>query len=279
VATEPTTTCFHHPDRETGRACTRCGRPACPDCLIQASVGSQCFECVRADRPAPTRRARDWAARQSGRPWVTQSIVVCTVIAYVVIALRDGRYDGRGATSQDLAVFGPLVDNGEYYRLLTNAIVHYGLLHLAFNMLVLYQVGIFLEPATGHLRLFLLYVVSVLGGAAGAILFDPLALTGGASGGVFGLAGAATLALSRQGVRFSQTAWGPLVLINFVLGFLIPNVSIGGHLGGLVAGLLGTEAMLQARRLQKPWLGLVGLVLVGVLAVAVALWGAARSLP
>jgi membrane associated rhomboid family serine protease len=269
-------TCFHHSDRETGRACTRCGRPACADCLIQASVGSQCFECVKAGAPARSERARRWVAGLSTRPWVTQTLVAGTLLAYVVIALRDGRYDGRGTTSQDLAVFGPAVDDGQLYRLLTNSIVHYGFLHIAFNMLVLYQVGIFLEPATGHLRLFLLYVVSVLGGAAGALLLDPIALTGGASGGVFGLAGAATLALSRQGVRFSQTAWGPLVAVNFVIGFLIPNVSIGGHLGGLVAGVLATEAMLQARRVQKPWLGLIGIFVVGGAAVSVALWAAAR---
>jgi membrane associated rhomboid family serine protease len=207
---------------------------------------------------------------------MTQALVAGTIIAYVVLGLLDGRFDGLGPTSRDLAVFGPAVDDGEYYRLFSNAIVHYGLIHIAFNMFVLYQVGIFLEPATGHARLLLLYVVSVLGGAAGALVLDPNAFTGGASGGVFGLAAAATLALSRQGVRFSQTTWGPLIVINFALGFVISNVSIGGHIGGLVAGLLATESMLQARRIRKPWLGVVGAVVVGALAISVALWAAAR---
>jgi membrane associated rhomboid family serine protease len=167
------------------------------------------------------------------------------------------------------------VHDGQTYRLLTNALVHYGFIHIAFNMFVLYQVGIFLEPATGHSRLGLLYVVSVLGGAAGAILLDPNVFTGGASGGVFGLAAAATLALHRQGVKFSQTTWGPLIVINFFFGFFISNVSIAGHLGGIAAGLLATEAMLQARRIRQPWLGYVGAVAVGVIAIIVALSAAA----
>jgi membrane associated rhomboid family serine protease len=274
--TQSGTTCFHHTDRETGRRCTRCGRPACPECLIQASVGSQCFECVKAAAPPRSERARRWVRTSTSRPWVTQTIVAGTIVAYVVIALLDGRIDGLGPTSRDLAVFGPAVNDGQIYRLLTNAIVHYGFLHIAFNMFVLYQVGIFLEPATGHGRLALLYVVSVLGGAAGALLFDPNVFTGGASGGVFGLAAAATLALHRQGVRFSQTTWGPLIVINFFLGFVLSNVSIGGHLGGIVAGVLATESMLQARRLGQRWLGYAGAVLVGVLAIIVALWAAGR---
>ena len=115
-------------------------------------------------------------------------------------------------------------------------------------MFILYQVGIFLEPATGHLRLFLLYLVSVLGGAAGALLLDPFALTGGASGGVFGVAAAATLLLHAPGrAVLARPTWGPLIVINFALGFFIGGVSIGGHIGGIVAGLLATEAMLQGR--------------------------------
>jgi membrane associated rhomboid family serine protease len=273
---EAPTTCFHHPGRETGRRCTRCGRPACPECLVQASVGSHCFECVNAAAPPRTQRVRRQLRAGAGSPWVTQAIVAGTIVAYVVISLRDGRFDGRGATSFDLAVFGPGVNDGQYYRLVSNAIVHYGFLHIAFNMFILYQVGIFLEPATGHTRLALLYVVSVLGGAAGALLLDPNVFTGGASGGVFGLAAAATLALHRQGVRFSQTTWGPLIVINFLLGFVISNVSIAGHLGGLLAGLLATESMLQATRRNQRWLGYAGAALVGVVAIIVGLWAAAR---
>src|SRR5436189_5573370 len=80
------TTCFHHHDRETGRACTRCGRPACPDCLTQASVGSQCFECVRAARPKGTVRIRQTIARD---PLVaTKLIIAVNVSVFIYLAVR-----------------------------------------------------------------------------------------------------------------------------------------------------------------------------------------------
>jgi membrane associated rhomboid family serine protease len=127
-----------------------------------------------------------------------------------------------------------------------------------------------LEPGAGSLRFSTIYVVSVLAGSAGALVLSPDAFTGGASGGVFGLAAAATLVMQRQGMRFWDTGFGPLLLINFGLGFFVANVSIGGHLGGLIGGLLATEAMIQARKLGQPWLGWVGAAFVGVASIGLA---------
>jgi membrane associated rhomboid family serine protease len=205
----------------------------------------------------------------------TYAIITVNVVVFVLTLALDGRLDGLGSTARDLALVGPLVHGGDYYRLVTYSVVHYGVLHILFNMLILSMVGRVLEPGTGTPQFVLLYVVSVLGGAAGALVVSPNALTGGASGGVFGVAGAATLVLTRQGLRFSDTAFGPLLVINLVLSFAIPNVSIGGHVGGLVAGVAAAEAMLQARRIQQPWLGFVGALAVGAAAVVVALAAAA----
>ncbi|MGQ0823623.1 MAG: rhomboid family intramembrane serine protease [Actinomycetota bacterium] len=261
-------TCFHHTDRETGRACTRCGRPACPDCLIQASVGSHCWECVKSAAPPRSQRAKRFVA--SEQLLVTKSIIAITIAAYVV-SLAGESVNGISEHARDLGLYGPAVADGEWYRLVSHTLVHFTLLHIGFNMFVLYQVGLLLEPAAGRLRFLLLYLVSVLGGAAGALLLDPNALTGGASGGVFGVAAAATLTMYRNGQRFSQTAFGPLLVVNLVLGFVIDNVSVGGHIGGLVAGLAATEAMLQARKVGQPWLGVAGAVAVGAVAVVIAL--------
>jgi len=270
-------TCSRHPDRETGRACTRCGRPACADCLVQAQVGSHCRECVRAAAPSVAPRAR---RLRDGRSIVAgKAIVALTVGAFVVVTLVDGAMRAAGPAAERLALFGPAVADGEWWRLVTNALVHDGVFHLLFNMLVLYQVALVLEPAAGSLRFGLLYVVSVLGGAAGALLLDPDAYTVGASGGVFGVAAAATLALHRRGARFSETAFGPLLLINFVFGFFVPNVSIGGHLGGLVAGLVAAEVMMQARRLGRVRAGLVAVSCVGIAAAALAFGAAGASIP
>jgi membrane associated rhomboid family serine protease len=261
-------TCFHHTDRETGRACTRCGRPACPDCLIQASVGSQCFECVKRGAPKRTVRIRQTLQRD---PLIaTKVITAITVGGFLLIALRDGNLDGTGNTADKLALLGPAVKNGDWWRLVSYSLVHYGLLHIGSNLLVLWIVGRVLEPVTGPIRFATIYVVSVLGGAAGALIATPHGLIGGASGGVFGVAAAATLVLHRQGIRFWDAGFGPLILINLALGLFISNISLGGHIGGLVAGALTAEGMLQARKLELPLLGYVGALLVAVVSVGIA---------
>jgi membrane associated rhomboid family serine protease len=155
------------------------------------------------------------------------------------------------------------------------SLVHGGFLHLFFNMLLLWIVGQLLEPGAGPLRFGLLYVVSVAAGSAGALIAQPHALSAGASGGVFGVAAAATIVMHRQGVRFWDTGFGPLLAINFVLDFFIPNVSIAAHVGGLIGGLIAAEAMLRARRAGRPELGVAGGIVVGVAAFVLAL-GVAR---
>ena len=117
--------------------------------------------------------------------------------------------------------------------------------------------------------------MSVLGGAAGAIIATPTALTGGASGGIFGVAAAATLVMHRRGIRFWDTGFGPLLVLNLGLGFLEPNISIGGHIGGLIAGALCAEAMMRARKVNQPALGYVGAAIVGLVSIAVAFYASA----
>jgi membrane associated rhomboid family serine protease len=262
------TTCFHHTDRETGRACTRCGRPACPDCLIQASVGSQCFECVKRGVPKRTVRIRQTLKRD---PLIaTKLIMAITAGGYLLISMRTGSFEGTGNTARDLALFGPALNQGEWWRLFSYSLVHYGLLHIGSNLLMLWIVGRVLEPGTGPIRFATIYVVSVLGGAAGALIATPNGFIGGASGGVFGVAAAATLVLHRQGIRFWDAGFGPLLMINLALGLFISNISLGGHVGGLVAGALTAEAMLQARKLEMPALGYVGAAIIGLASVGLA---------
>ncbi|MDQ1521258.1 MAG: hypothetical protein QOI55_2331 [Actinomycetota bacterium] len=265
-------TCFHHSDRETGRHCTRCGRPACPDCLREASVGSHCWQCVKEAAPPRTERVRR-RLRGTSMP-VTKTIIALNVIVFLVMTARTGTLDATGRQA-DWALFGPAVANGEWYRLVTSGFIHYGLLHLGFNMLVLYQVGLVLEPGAGSPRFASVYFSSLLAGSFGALIASPHALTAGASGAVFGVAAAATLAMYRQGVSFWQTGFGPLLVINLVLSFVIPNVSVGGHIGGLIGGAIVAESMVQARRAGQPWLGYVGALAVAAAAVVGSLMVAA----
>ena len=73
--------CYRHPDRETGRSCTRCGKPACGDCLVQVSVGSHCLDCIKAARPDVKTRAKFWNARQP--TLVTYSLIAINAVVYL----------------------------------------------------------------------------------------------------------------------------------------------------------------------------------------------------
>ncbi len=267
---EPPTTCYRHPDRVTGRRCTRCGRFACPDCLTEASVGSHCVDCVKA--AAPTTRQRVSIFTRNENMLATKIIIGVTVAAFVLAGVRDGgNFNGTGSTAVKLGLYKPFVQQGDWYRIFTVSLVHAGFLHIFFNMLLLWIVGQLLEPGAGPVRFGLIYVVSVAAGSAAALIATPNAFSVGASGGVFGVAAAATIVMQRQGVRFWDTGFGPLLVINLVLDGFTPNISIAAHIGGAIGGLLVAEAMLQSRKAGRPELGIVGGVVVGVAAVALSL--------
>jgi membrane associated rhomboid family serine protease len=200
----------------------------------------------------------------------TKFIIAVNVAAFAVIALRDQTISGNGRTSFDLGLFGLAVNHGDWWRLVSYSVVHIGLLHIGSNLFMLYIVGRIFEPGVGATRFLTLYVVSVLAGAAGALIATPHALTGGASGGVFGVAAAATLVMSRRGIRFMDTGFGPLLALNLVLGLFLTNVSIGGHIGGLIGGALTAELMMKARKAEMPLLGYAGAAIVGLVSIGLA---------
>lgn len=157
------------------------------------------------------------------------------------VLVRAGRLTLLGR----LSLYGPAVANGEWYRIITAGFVHYGLLHIAFNMLLLYQFGRLLEGVLGRVRFLALYMAALIAGSFGALLVTPNAVTGGASGAVFGVLGATAVAFRQRGVSVWQTGIGALIAINLLLTFVVPGISIGGHLGGLAAGTLLGAAMLR----------------------------------
>jgi len=242
VSDAETLTCFHHKGRETGRCCTRCGRPACSDCLHQAAVGSQCFECVRAARPPTRERVRRWNA--TAGPLVTKVLLGINVAVYVLTAFVD--VGGRGNELEfRLAVFAPAVADGEIYRVLTSGFLHFNLLHLGFNMALLYRLGESLEATLGRTRFVLLYFAALLTGSLGALVLSPNAATGGASGAVFGLMGAVAVGQHLRGTSVWEGGIGALIAINLVISFAVPGISIGGHLGGLAGGAVVGFVMLR----------------------------------
>lgn len=284
------TVCYRHPDRPTGRRCTRCGKYACADCLVQASVGSHCVDCAKAARPDVKTRARYWQARQPAI--VTMVIIAANLAVFVYTTLRDPGtlIGGRvGVGHAQLALFEPalssdfrfpvqfengatlVIDGPDWYRLVTSGFVHYGLIHLGFNMYLLYVLGNMLERSMGRTRFALVYLASLLGGSAMEIILSDGGFAGGASGAVFGLMGVAAVGYWLRGVNPFSTQIGSLLLINLFLTFVISNISIGGHIGGLLAGAACGFAVVAPAHHRRPvWLTYAVPVGVAVAAVALA---------
>lgn len=170
-------------------------------------------------------------------PIVTKALIVVNVaVSLLALAWGGSLASLSGRAFEELSLVAPFVDDGEHYRIFSSAMLHDGLLHLGFNMWALWVLGPALERLLGPTRILLLYVVSLLGGAFGVMLLSPISATVGASGAVFGLFGAMAVAQRSAGFSIWQSGLGPILGINLLLTFAVPQISIGGHLGGLVAG-------------------------------------------
>ena len=229
-------TCYRHPQRETGVSCSNCGNPICPDCMTSTPVGMRCPECSRD-------RTKVRTVRSLGtEPYATYALIAINVLVFIGSSAAGSSLAGGGGGGQlfrDGALVGIGVADGQWWRLVTSGFLHSGILHLLFNMYVLYWLGTMLEPSLGRARFLGLYFASLLAGALGALLLSSAnTFTVGASGAVFGLMGGAFVLQRAQGIDPMSSGIGPVILLNLGIGFLIPNISIGGHIGGLVGGAL-----------------------------------------
>ena len=241
-----TQVCYRHPSRETGVRCSNCERPICTDCMVYAAVGIKCPECAgqTAGAKGAARRVQRGAAEGAGGV-VTKTLIAVNVGVFLlqIVQSPDGlRRTSAGEIFREGALYGPLVAEGEWWRLLTSAFLHANLIHIGLNMLMLWWFGRALEALLGRGRFIGIYLVSALAGAAGALLVNPEAFTVGASGAIFGILGAGVVLERKRIYVFGGAALG-IVLLNVLFTFAVPNVSIGGHFGGLVGGALAVLAL------------------------------------
>jgi membrane associated rhomboid family serine protease len=232
--------------------------------MREAAVGHQCPECVaegrRTQRPTRTAFGGSTLGRQG---YVTKTLIAVNVLM-LLLSLASSRNPGGavaggglggllgGATPlmEKLGVLGQCGDprlgpltacgiaQGEYYRLFTAMFMHYGLLHLAVNMWALWILGRNLEAFLGPVRFLALYLVAGLGGNVAAYVFQPGALSAGASTAIFGLFAALFLVLRKLGLNAAGVL--PAIIFNLVFTLTVPGISIAGHLGGfVVGGLIG----------------------------------------
>ena len=262
--------CYRHPNREAGRRCTRCGKPACSECLVQAQVGSHCLECAKASQPDLKTRARFWSAKE---PLLITKILIGMNLAMFIGILfwsaDPGALSGAITNAHlNLGLSREVLeqrivwqsDDGTrfvtephgWYRLITSGFLHFGIVHIGLNMFFLWVLGPMLEPALGRVRFILLYIAALLGGSLGVILLDKGGISAGASGAVFGLLAAAAIGQWRRGINPLTTGIGATLLMNLVITFAIPGISIGGHIGGIVAGSICGWVMLAPAYHQVP---------------------------
>jgi membrane associated rhomboid family serine protease len=296
--------CYRHPDRETGLSCSDCGRPICADCATFAPVGIRCPDHAGTRRgptarvkPPPVHRAQGMALA-TGRAPVTKALIGINLVIYLLTAAQGGGLNdpggallGRlilvGSNIRRVVVgspphaflvqlpYGDLAHDHQWYRLVTTTFLHGSIIHIAFNMYILWVIGSVVEQYLGTARYIGLYFVSGLAGSAGALLVAPDTPTVGASGAIFGVLGAMMiLEWQVTGQLAGQAA--ALIAINLVLSFVLPGISWSAHVGGLIGGMLimlGYGHWGGRGRAQYGQLGLsgvLGLVVVGVGSVAIA---------
>jgi membrane associated rhomboid family serine protease len=274
-------TCYRHPSRETGVSCANCGRPICPECMTTTPVGMRCPECSK--QRTKVMRMRDMASV----PRVTYTLIAINVIVFLL--------EGRGALSIEGEASGTIINkgallgsselpplagqgvaHGQLWRIVTSGFLHENLIHIGFNMYVLYILGQMIEPVLGRLRFGTIYAVSLLTGSLGALIVSPQGLTVGASGAVFGIMGAAAVEMRARQIPLMQSGVGALILINLVISFTLPGISWGGHVGGLIGGALAAVVLQLGDRRRVPALALAGCLAIGA-AAAVGSVATAKS--
>jgi membrane associated rhomboid family serine protease len=216
------------------------------------------------------------ASLASNAPATIALIAINVAVFLAEVAGGGGGLTPRGSSLIfNFGLFGPSVAEGEWYRLATSGFLHANLFHIGFNMFALYFLGRILEPGIGTPRFIVVYFVSLFAGSFGAILFSPDSLTIGASGAIFGIFGATFVIARHRGIAGLASSVGIILVLNLVFTLGRPEISIGGHLGGLVGGVLcallivaGERGYLGERHLPMELLAMAAL---GFFAIASAI--------
>ncbi|MCH7229548.1 rhomboid family intramembrane serine protease [Glycomyces sp. L485] len=290
--------CYRHRNRQTYLRCVRCDKPICADCRIDAPVGFQCPDCVaegrrtmRRTRTAFGGRASAFGGSSSGSAGTVTKAMIGINVAVFVLTLAVGGAAAMGfsitefhlalaqfsrpATAQ-VDLFGnrfllPTVAAGGEYRLLTSTFMHFGAMHLLFNMVVLWILGRVLERDLGSMRFLAVYLLSGLAGSVVTYLFaSPEGWSAGASGAIYGMFGA--LILVNRRLSRDNTGLYVLLGLNLALTFIVPAISITGHLGGLVGGLLCGAVLAFTPKNQRRVLHWVGFAAILVLLIVLTMW-------
>jgi membrane associated rhomboid family serine protease len=238
--------------------------------MTPTPVGMRCPECANQRT-----RVVQGVGQSEGfsRAPATYVLIAINLIAYLaeIASGSGGIGEQHSSLIADYGLFGPLVAEGEWYRLITAGFLHASIIHIGFNMFLLYLLGRLLEPALGTPRFLVLYFASLLAGSFGALVLEPNSLGIGASGAIFGLAGATFVIARGRGMDALAGEIGFLIAFNLFFSFVSPRISIGAHIGGLIGGVICALAIVAGERgrlgRQRLPVELLAMAAVGVIAV------------
>jgi rhomboid protease GluP len=241
---------------DSGMTCAHCGENSAPDART-------CGHCGQPLTPADADAAFDrLLAAVTPRAYVTPALMAANLIVFAVMAARgvSAVQPPAGVLIEWGAVYGPAITHGEWWRLFTGMFVHAGAIHLAFNLLALFSIGMLTERLFGNAAFLIVYTAAGLGGAVLGLYWHPVAASVGASGAIFGLYGALFVFLLRQRARIPRhfvrsVGFGAATFLvyNLVYGLADAGIDNEAHIGGLIAGAFAGLAL--ARPLEPAPLG------------------------
>jgi len=237
------TICINHSNKETYVRCSRCENYICTDCMRPASIGYQCPSCASDTTPVIKGINRNRFIPSQKNTQVTKFLSISLLVVYVFQFLLGD------VLIANFALFAPSVTNGQWWLLITAGFLHGSIIHLLFNVYILWVLGSQLESIVGKSKFIIIYFGSLLGGSLASYLFSPFgSYSIGASGAIFGLMGAMLVVGRKRNLDISQIT--TLVVINVVIGFVLSGIDWRAHLGGLGAGAFIAWVLINATSLK-----------------------------
>ena len=212
--------------------------------MKSASIGYQCPSCASDSTSVIKGINRNrFIPNQKNTP-VTKFLSILLIAIFLLQELTGT------LLVKNFALFAPLVTSGEWWRLISAGFLHGSIIHLLFNVYILWVIGSQLESIVGNIKFIIIYFVSLLGGSLASYWFSPFgSYSIGASGAIFGLMGAMLVVGRKRNIGISQIT--TLVAINVVIGFVFSGIDWRAHLGGLAAGAFITWVLINATSLKE----------------------------
>ena len=261
--------------------CIQCGRK-----LPGLTFGNKkCQWCVQYEAAQRGEEGDDAKQIVMPTPWVRQSqggisltqVLLGVNVAVFLLAMANPSLDELGAN------YGPLTLTGQWWRLATYMFLHGGFIHIAFNMWCLWDLGALCESLYGRATFAAVYLITGVAGGVASIAWRPLGATVGASGAIFGLAGALVasfylgeFSLPSAVIKGTLRSVAFFVVINVLLGGMFPGVDNACHIGGLISGLILGALIARIAPERDQLVQRIGIVVFVALLVVVSAAGVFR---